>query len=396
MLEELGELLGYALNAADQRSALLEGGPVDVTFELAGGNDVFVDLAGELPGGLRIENIVPRSQDRYLVHFTAEATTLEDVTHAIAELPAIEEVRLLSKADPPLYEALLVGECAATAIADLGANLRSATISESSCRITATLPEDRDGQQYLRRLGDKYPEANLIARQQDSSAPSMAWERLLELSLTDRQRDILAAAYYSGFFDRLANVPAARSPIRWASPSPRSPNSSGSPSRTSWNPSSTTVGSTAAMSGRPQSRSCSRQRSSAGSDSRTTLPRGSFSSIASRHMSGSTTAVAVSHWRSIPIEAYANRSWMDVLTSSSTVGRSQVGGVSYSRWSSRFIVVAFSLIRASAAVRSTIFSAAAFASGSSSCETSLCAWPSITVRSFRRLCRRIRCKTVSR
>lgn len=204
VLSELGELIGYALNMADQRSALLEGNGTDVTIELSG-EDAFIELASELSSEIRIENIIPRSQDRYLVHFVTEGADIEELRSIADAVPAIGDVRLLSGTEPPLYEAILLGDCMATSIADAGANLRSAVVSESSCLATVSLPDDRGRDRYLRHLKEQYPSVSLTASQQGSSPPSMSWFRLLEESLTDRQRDILAAAYYSGFFDRPRN-----------------------------------------------------------------------------------------------------------------------------------------------------------------------------------------------
>lgn len=202
VLTELGELIAYALNTVDQRRTLLGSGASDVVFELTDGDDVFVDLAAHLSGELQVKTIIPRSEKSYLVHLLFDSADPEEMLSIPEKITAIEDVRSLSEPDSDLYEIILIGDCIATTLADLGADLRTVTVSESYYRLEVLIPEDRNPQTCIRYLKNKYPDIDPIARQHNTSDSSLSKTQLLYETLTDRQRDILEAAYYNGFFDQ--------------------------------------------------------------------------------------------------------------------------------------------------------------------------------------------------
>ncbi|WP_338739584.1 GAF domain-containing protein [Haloplanus salilacus] len=202
VLTELGELVGYALNASEQRDALLGGGAVDVTFDLTGVTDLFVEFADRLSADIRIENITPRSEGMYLVHFQCDDAERAQL-HTVADaLSSVTDLRVISETDRTVYEAVVIGECLVTTLATIGANVRSVMVTGTHCRIRASLPDEREKQTLVRHLKDRHPDIDVAIHQQTTTFSSDSWLRLLDCSLTARQRDILATAYYSGFYDQ--------------------------------------------------------------------------------------------------------------------------------------------------------------------------------------------------
>ncbi len=202
VLTELGELIGYSLNMADRRNALLDGGAEDVTFELTSGSDALLELADQLSTELLIQNITARSEETYLIHFVAENTDFEQVQAITERIPEIESVQRLTEGESARYEAILIGGCIVTTITDLGANLRSVTVDEDRYRLDVSIPKELDRQACNRYLKDQYPDLELIARPNDTSSSPRSYRYLLKENLTDRQRDILTTAYYSGYFEQ--------------------------------------------------------------------------------------------------------------------------------------------------------------------------------------------------
>jgi predicted DNA binding protein len=202
VLTERGELVGYAINASEQRNALLGGETVDVTVDLTGATDTFVELADHVSTEIRIEHITPRSDETYLVHFGCDAGASEQLETVAEDLPSIVELRTTSETDRTMYEAVLVGDCLVTTLATVGVNIRSAVVSDGHCRVSASLSEGRTKQTLVRHLTGEYPDIEVAIHRYSTSSPSISWMELLDESLTDRQRDILATAYYSGFYDQ--------------------------------------------------------------------------------------------------------------------------------------------------------------------------------------------------
>jgi len=202
VLTELGHLVGYALNATDQRNALLGSETVDVTFDLTNCTDLFVEFAAELSAEIQIENVIPRSDNAYLVHFVCEKTETESIWTVAEDFPPIIELQVISESDRTLYEAIVVGDCLVATLATIGANIQSSIISENRCQISASLSEERERQTFVERLKESYPDIDVSIRKHTTSSSEISGERLLDDSLTDRQQDVLRTAYYSGFFDQ--------------------------------------------------------------------------------------------------------------------------------------------------------------------------------------------------
>lgn len=202
VLAELGECIGYALNAVDQRSALLSEHTVDLSIEATTSDDVLLELAANLSTELRIENIVLQAEDRYLIHVLVEDPDCEQICSAAEEHPAISEIRSLSSSTPGLYELVMVGDCLATTATDLGADLESITVDANRYLLSAYLPETSDTRTFATRLQEEYPEIDILAQEVTDSSVSASWRQLLSETLTERQQDILLMAYYSGYFNQ--------------------------------------------------------------------------------------------------------------------------------------------------------------------------------------------------
>jgi PAS domain S-box-containing protein len=202
VLTELGKLVGYAINASEQRNALLGRDTVDVTFDLTGTADTFVELATRVSSDIRIENITPRGDGEYLIHFGCDENEPERVQAVAEDLPSIVELRVISETDQTVYETVLIGDCLVATLATVGVNIRSVVVSEMHCRVRASLSEGRKKQILVRHLKDEYSDIEVAIHRYNTSSPSISWGELLDTSLTDRQWDILTTAYYSGFFDK--------------------------------------------------------------------------------------------------------------------------------------------------------------------------------------------------
>lgn len=163
-------------------------------------DDAFAELAADLEREIRVQNISSRSGETYLLHFDVEGGDPDRVLEVAGRTTAIEAVRPVSESDPALFEAVIVGECIPTDIAGLGANIRSVTVETYQLRLS--IPEDRNRQTFVRRLERQYPDVESRIQRDGSSSRATPWRGLLGESLTDRQRDVMNAAYYSGFFDR--------------------------------------------------------------------------------------------------------------------------------------------------------------------------------------------------
>ncbi|AUX10016.1 PAS domain S-box [Halalkaliarchaeum desulfuricum] len=201
VLVQLGRLVGHGFRALDRRDALMAENPAGVTVELSGSRDVFDRLVANCGTTLHIRNMARRSDGSSLVHFVAEDADADAVATYLEQASVVQNYRTLSGEQSPGFEAVIAGDCIATEMAGLGAEVRSITVSRRGTRIDLSTPRQRDNREFISRLKDVYPGAELkayVTDPQPGSASTPAFEELL----TDRQREILETAYHAGFFDQ--------------------------------------------------------------------------------------------------------------------------------------------------------------------------------------------------
>lgn len=200
-LDGVGTLVGHAFNAIDQRNTLLADETVRLTLHVRGADDPFSRLATRSGATLRIQNVTGRSDGYHLVHFSVDDGNRGDLTAQLEQTPAVRQDRLISDGESPLFEAVVVDDCIATTVAELGADVREVTVTEQGSRIDLSIPRNRDKQQFIGCLEEKYSDVQLRACASNApSTTSLATE--FDRRLTDRQHEILKAAYHGGFFDQ--------------------------------------------------------------------------------------------------------------------------------------------------------------------------------------------------
>lgn len=201
MLVQFGRLLGHGFSALDRREALMAEDPVGITVELSGSRDVFDRLVAHCGTTLHIRNVARRSDGTSLVYFVAEDADADEVATYLEQAPVVQNYRSLSVEQSPVFEAVVAGDWIVAEIAGLGAEIRAITVSGRGTRIDLSAPRQRDNREFITRLKDAYPGVELTAYVADPQVGPTSTPAFDEL-LTDRQREILEAAYYAGFFDQ--------------------------------------------------------------------------------------------------------------------------------------------------------------------------------------------------
>ncbi len=202
ILAELGECIGYALNAVDQRSALLGENTVNFSIDATTSDDALLKLAEHLSTELHIENIIQQSEEQYLVHILVEEADCEKIQSAAEKHPSIHRIRKFSSATSRLYELVLIGDCLATTATEFGVDLQTVTVEANRYLLSGTLPETSDTRAFATRLKEEYPEIEIFVQKDTEPSASASCRHLITDALTDRQQDVLLMAYYSGYFNQ--------------------------------------------------------------------------------------------------------------------------------------------------------------------------------------------------
>lgn len=206
VLTELGEIIGHAINAVKRKEALLTDSVVELEFELPNAGGFFVRLAEEAGGRVDLRTAIPQSDETYIVFFTVEDTSSEralEVAKGFAGVDDVTLVRERSESAPPLFKCRIDSPDIITTVTEHGAIPQSVTANSDGSSVMVTLPQTTDVRAFNEVLTSAYSEAELIARREharSSDGSQTLYERLDE-RLTDRQREVLQAAYFGGYFD---------------------------------------------------------------------------------------------------------------------------------------------------------------------------------------------------
>ena len=206
LLEEYGELLGYAHQTAEWKRSLLSDRSVTVEVEISDDTAPLVGLADRAPAGtsITVPSIIDRDDETTVYLANIEGVTgdiLDDIVSQCDSLNIVDTttdgtvVQCHLVAQGPTPESLITtqeGDFERTKVDDQGAVV-TAHIPESSTIRTLTAPlETTYGDITVSTIwgGDDY------ARRGDETDPDP-----LAL-LTDRQLEVLRYAYYDGYFKR--------------------------------------------------------------------------------------------------------------------------------------------------------------------------------------------------
>lgn len=202
VLADLGELIGYALNAVEQRKASRSKSVTKLALELPEAEDLITTLASRGATDLDIRNISTRSDGSYVVHLLAHDVNPDRFMEGARGFTSLDEVRSIGDPGTGLFELIISESCIVTDMVESAGTLHSITLSEQGSQMSVSIPSDRDVRAFIERLRDQYPELTLVGRHDTEQETSLLEPSSLLDQLTTRQQEILKTAYYSGFFDQ--------------------------------------------------------------------------------------------------------------------------------------------------------------------------------------------------
>jgi len=186
------------------------GGVVEATFEISDPAYPFVGVTEALDCRAELERMLPRGQDRYAEFFSFAGADPDGIYEFASEHDTVDPRLVAAYETGSLFEFVVSGSCPAWELAELGAVPRTVVGEDGKGRITAELPRETDPSTVVSEFLDQYPSAELLAKRRiDEVTPIFTMEQLeltIEERLTDRQQELLLAAYESGYYDRTGDV----------------------------------------------------------------------------------------------------------------------------------------------------------------------------------------------
>ena len=204
-VERIGEFVGHAIAAVERKRALTSEEVVELEYRVEGIYDEFsVDVD---PGGrIAFEETVRVDDDELLVYGTVTddaRAALEGLVDAFEGWHSVTVVGSASDDGESRFELRTGNSPVYMQAIGSGGYIERATIEDGESRIVMHVPPETDVRAVTTAVLESYPGAKLVSKRQFSRPmESMtALQRQVEELLTERQRAVLEAAFYGGFFE---------------------------------------------------------------------------------------------------------------------------------------------------------------------------------------------------
>jgi PAS domain S-box-containing protein len=201
VFDVLGRTIGYIINAVKNRKLLLADTVRELEFRTADADSVFVDTAVELDCELDLEGYVDTG-DQCVLYFAVDGASVADVVSCTEADPRLERARDVSVTDSDGRVELTVAESSLVhTVTRAGGSLSSATVTADRTRFLVEAPVDADVREIVDHVQREHPGVDFVAqRDRDREVSQLGRPDGLLGDLTDRQREMLEAAYRSGYF----------------------------------------------------------------------------------------------------------------------------------------------------------------------------------------------------
>jgi PAS domain S-box-containing protein len=203
VLAELGETIGYAINAAQRRSTQLGSDVVELTFSVR--DDSFlVGLSAALECNVELVGRSLQTDGVLYLFVRVQGAAATAVTAWAEDAASVEEIVKLDDCDGGVVFKVGIRESPIVEyFAEQGVRLAAASAAGGHGTVVAETYEGTDLRQITDLLETRFDGAKLVSREvrRDRSSRDDPWSRIAD-RLTDRQHEVLQVAFHGGFFDQ--------------------------------------------------------------------------------------------------------------------------------------------------------------------------------------------------
>ncbi|WP_415380659.1 PAS domain-containing protein [Halosimplex sp. TS25] len=199
--ETLGEVVGFALSAAQYRRLVEADSVLELEFEVRG-ETPFNEASREHDCRFEIEHAVRTGDDRVVNYLTVEGADPAVGESVARSLSNLEALRRLDGDDGPHYEMTLT-DSVFQYLADVGARGERGVVEDGVGHMHVEAPADADVRKITDAIDERFPTVDLVAKREKRRADAPWWHSHGDIGtrLTDRQRAVLKTAYYNGYYE---------------------------------------------------------------------------------------------------------------------------------------------------------------------------------------------------
>ncbi|KAB1185001.1 MULTISPECIES: PAS domain S-box protein [Haloferax] len=202
LLGELGNRIGHAMNAIENKHLLYTDTVTELSFQSEDPDSVFNDLTDDLDCRLVIETITPARDDGYVCYVRVEGVDVAAVCDRLASGPAELCPRVVDDGDSAGLLECTIRTAPSATLLDYGATVRSVVVDEGQTTVVGEVAPEADVREIVAGMMG-HAETTLVAKRTvDRQVSTLtATRETLDDLLTARQLEVLELAYHAGYFE---------------------------------------------------------------------------------------------------------------------------------------------------------------------------------------------------
>ncbi|WP_436930701.1 histidine kinase N-terminal 7TM domain-containing protein [Halosimplex halobium] len=206
ILGELGETIGHAINAVETQQLLSAESLVEIELACRDATDPLVAVTTTVPCRVELEGVIPSSEEGPVAYLRVSGSEVGAVGDSFADVTG-GSVRVVSEAadgsDGGLLEWQMTGDAPLGALVDHGAHVRSVGFVDDAVHYEFDIASGTDARVLVDHLRNRFDDVQVLSKRERSA--SVEVDEVLPQEpfedITDRQEEVLRAAYQSGYFE---------------------------------------------------------------------------------------------------------------------------------------------------------------------------------------------------
>lgn len=202
VLSELGETIGQAINAVETRQLLSAQTVVTLELECTDETDPLIAASEKLECAFDLEGVVPAGEAGPLAYLSVSGANAEHACETLADIAASSVSLIRSGDDEGLLEWSVTGDALLGSLVDHGANVTKARADGGRAKYELDIAAESSVRTLVETLTERFTDTHVLSKREqttDVDRRTLPADHLEEL--TDRQRDVLEAAYRAGYFN---------------------------------------------------------------------------------------------------------------------------------------------------------------------------------------------------
>jgi len=200
LFEDLVSLLGSSISLLGQQSALSNHEFVELEFKLTNSQYLLHQVATETGATIRFETVLQTTDETVRLLVTVEDGEPERALETATQNPRVREVDWFGDEQSKQLSIIIDRPFLATKIQTHGGQLVETVSEDGSTSIRIQLPSEISLRPLVESLSDQYSDMELLSQRTKTTRSTQVPASLQEL-LTERQFEILTAAYHGGYYE---------------------------------------------------------------------------------------------------------------------------------------------------------------------------------------------------